>query len=102
MGLLVARGVHEVMVLAVAVEVLHLLLVEHRALDDVFRAQALFRGRLVAQVPGLDPDEAAQVAGRLVLEIEDAEQVARLDDDHAALESGGGQGVCHRSALKEL
>ena len=68
-------GVHEVVVVAVVVEVLHLALVERRALDEVFRPQLVVGERAAADVARLDADEAAQVAGRDVLELEDAEQV---------------------------
>jgi hypothetical protein len=68
---------------AVGVEILHLLLVEGRAFDDVFRAGLVLGHRLAAEVPHLQADEAAQVAGRDVLAVVDPVELVVELDDHA-------------------
>ena len=70
---------------AVLVEILHLPLVEDRALDVVLGAQLLVGKRPGADVPHLRLDESAHVTGREMLQIEDAEQVVPHLDQHALL-----------------
>ena len=53
----------------------------------VFRPQLLIGKRAGPDVPELDPDEPAQVAGRHMLQIEDAEQIVPDLDEHALLHS---------------
>ena len=71
---------------AVAVEVLHLPLVEDGALDVFFGAELVVGLDAGADVPHLRLDEAALVAGGEMLEIEDPEQVVLDLDQHAALQ----------------
>ena len=71
---------------AVAVEVLHLPLVDDRPLDVLFGAELVVRLEPGADVPHLRLDEAALVAGGEMLQLEDPEQVVLDLDQHAPLE----------------
>src|SRR3989442_8999583 len=87
MDLVERRRVHEVVVVAVLIEVLHLALVQRRTLHAVFRPELLVRQRAAADVPQLDPHEAPQVARRDVLQLEDPEKILVHLDEHALLQS---------------
>ena len=76
-------GVHEVVVGAVVVHVLHRTLVERRALDEIFRSQFVVGQGAAADIARLHAHEAAEVAGRDVLYIERAEQVLVQLEQHA-------------------
>ena len=66
---------------AVAVEILHLVLVENRALDVFFRAELVIDERVRPDIPRPALHETALVAGRQVMQLEDAQQVvADLDE----------------------
>ena len=66
---------------AVGVEILHVVLVENRALDVLFRAELVIDERVRSDIPRLALHEAALVAGREVMQLEDAQQVvADLDE----------------------
>src|SRR6185503_166755 len=80
--LFVGRGVHEIIVFAVLIQVLHLALVERRALHRVLGPQLLISQRSAANVPELHADKTAQVARGDVLELEDPEQVLLHLDEH--------------------
>ena len=67
---------------AVVVEVLHLALVERRALDVFFRAELVVGQRQRADVAHPDLDVRALVARRQVVQLEDAEQVVADLDEH--------------------
>ena len=86
-GLLVARRVHEVVVVAVAVEILHLALVERRALDIFFRPELLVGEHLRPDVAHPHLDVRPLVAGRQMVELEDAEEVVAHLDEHALPQS---------------
>ena len=74
-------GVHEVKRVAVGVEILHVVLVENRALDVFFRAELVIDERVRPDVPRPALHESALVAGREVMELENAQQVvADLDE----------------------
>ena len=75
MELFVVVGVHEMVRVAILVHVLHLALVQNRAFHEVFRAQLLIGERAAADVPELDPHEAAKVAGGHMVKLEHAKQV---------------------------
>ena len=83
--------------LVVVVEVLHHLLLEGHALDDVFRAELLFRHGATLEIAHLDAHEAAEVAGRHVLAIENAKEFFVDLDDHALAELGCKKVVCHKA-----
>jgi hypothetical protein len=74
-------------VVAVAVQVLHLALVEGRALDVLFRPQLLVGEGHRPDVAHADLDVCAFVAGREVMQLEDAVQVVSALDEHAFTES---------------
>jgi hypothetical protein len=73
---------------SICVHVLHVLLVERRALDEVLGAQLLVRQRAAADVAKLGAHEAAQVAGGDVLQLEDAKEVIVDLDQHALAHAG--------------
>src|SRR5712692_2399496 len=73
--LVVGRRIHEVVVVAVVVEILHLALVERRALNVLFRAELLVGEGARANVPHAHLDVRALVAGREVVQLENPEQV---------------------------
>ncbi len=89
-GLLVGVLVHEVVVVAVVVEELHLDGVDVDAVDGVGRAEALGVHGAGADVLELGLDEGAQVAGRAVLDREDQVEVVLELDDHAGAHLCGG------------
>src|SRR5204862_6676904 len=68
--------------------------------------QLLISQRSAANVPQLHADEAAQVAGRDVLELEDPEQVLVHLDEHALLQTGCLYGrhvsLAYRMAMLDL
>ena len=68
---------------AVVVEVLHLALVERRPLDVLFRAELLVGEHQRPDVAHPDLNVRALVAGRQVVELEDAEEVLPDLDEHA-------------------
>ena len=73
--------------IAVAVEVLHLPLVEDGALDVLLGAELVVGLDAGPDVPHLRLDEPALVARREMLQIEDPEQVVLELDEHAPLHS---------------
>src|SRR6185436_19221297 len=83
--LLVAARVHEVERVAVAVEILHLPLVENGALDVLFGAELVVGLLAGADVPHPRLHEAALVARREMREIEDAIEIGAHLDQHAPL-----------------
>ena len=85
--LLVVARVHEMERAAVLVEVLHLPLVEHRPLDVVLRAELVVAEARRPDVAQLRLDEPALVAGREMLQVEDAAEVRAHLDQHSAFES---------------
>ncbi len=84
--LVVVLGVHEMERVAVAVEILHLPLVDDRPLDVFFGAELVVRLEAGADVPHLGLDESPLVAGGEMLEVENPEQVVLDLDQHAAFE----------------
>ena len=76
-NLLVGLGVHEVEQVAVPVEELHLVLVERRALHVVFRPELVVDEPVGPDVAQLALDVPALVAGRDVVQLEDAAQARR-------------------------
>ncbi len=83
MQLLVILGVHEVVVVAVGVEELHLHFVHGDLLDGIAGAEAVLEHGAGAQVAQLGLDEGAQVAGGAVLHAEHRMQIVVVLDDHA-------------------
>ena len=81
--LLVGFGVHEIVILAIVVQVLHLLLVEHRLFDLVFGREAVFRHAAGSQAAHFGLYETAQVAGRPVRHAEDCVQFVVVLDHHS-------------------
>src|SRR5687768_9427941 len=80
--------VHEVIVVAVLIQVLHLALVERLALDRVLGSEPVIRQQTAADIAHLDANETAEVAGRDMLDVEDAEEVLAHLDQHALLHAG--------------
>ena len=74
MNLLVRARVHEVERVAVAVEILHLPLVEDRPFDVLFRAELVVGLLAAADVAHPRLDEAALVPRREMRQIEDADR----------------------------
>ena len=70
MSLLVIFGIHEVVVVTVIVEVLHLNLIDGDFFDRVCGTEAVLEHGTSAQVAQLGLDESAQVAGGAVLDAE--------------------------------
>ena len=71
--LVVRRRVHEVKDVAVAVEELHLALVQHRALDVVFRPELVVDQSLAANIAEPALDVTALVSRCQVVHVEHAE-----------------------------
>ena len=88
LDLLVARRVHEVEVVRVVVHVLHLPLVERRALDVFFRAELLVHQRLRADVAHAHLDVRALVPRRQVVELEQPIELVPELDEISLPESG--------------
>src|SRR4029453_19631156 len=86
-NLLVARRVHEMVGVALVVEILHFALFEDRSLDEVFRAKLLIVERPVPDVPGLHTNEAAQVSRRDGLNLEPWIELLFKLEEHAVLET---------------
>ncbi len=82
MNLLVVRRVHEVVRVAVVVEILHLALVEHRALDVFFRAELVVRERLRANIAHAHLNVRSLIAGREMVQFEKTEEIAADLDQH--------------------
>jgi hypothetical protein len=87
--LLVALGVHEVEQVALAVEVLHLVLDQRRAVQIVFRAELVVDEPAGADVPHLGQHVPAFVARRDVVDLENAAETALVIDEHPLAEAGG-------------
>ena len=86
-GHLVERDVvHEHVVGPVAVEELHLALVDHRLLDALVGAERALDDRLVPQVPELGAHEGAALAGLHVLELDHLEQPVGEVERHPVLQ----------------
>ena len=83
MQLLVVLGVHEVVVVAVGVEKLHLHFVDGDLLDGIAGAEAVLEHGAGAQIAQLGLDERPQVAGGAMLDAEDRVQIVVVLDDHA-------------------
>ncbi len=92
MDLVVRDVVHEDVLLAVPVEVLHLPLVDHRLLERLTGPEGALDHRLGACVAQLGPDEGTALAGLDVLELDDREQSFREVEGHAVAEVIGGKG----------
>ena len=88
MRLLEVLCVHEVVVVAVVVEVFHGHFIDVDFLDRVRRAEAMLEHGAGAQVAQLGLDERAQVAGRAVFYAEDGVQIIVVLDDHARAKLG--------------
>jgi hypothetical protein len=76
-------GVHEIVVLAVVVQVLHLVLVELRFFDFIFRAETMLHHGAGAEIPHFHLDESAQVARGAMFHLEDRVQLFVELDHHA-------------------
>ena len=81
--LLEGLGVHEIEVLAVVVQIFHLVLLERGLFDLVFGAEAVLDHGAGAELAHLYLDEAAQVARCAVLHLENGIQLAVPLDHHA-------------------
>ena len=75
--------VHEVEQIAVAIEELHLVLLERRALHVVFRPELMVAEPAGSDVAHLALHVPALVAGRDVVEVDHTEQIAVDLDQHA-------------------
>src|SRR5439155_1507696 len=91
--LLVGRRVHEVIMVGVVVQILHLALVERRALDVLLSAEFLVRERQRPDVAQPRLNVGSLVARRQMVQIEDTEQVGSQLDEHAFSETRGLNGI---------
>src|SRR5581483_8906091 len=89
MQLLVIFGVHEVIIVAVGVQKLHLHFVNHDLLDRVAGTEPVLKHSSGAQVPQFSLDECAKVAGGAVFHTEYRMQVVIVLNDHAGTQLGG-------------
>ena len=89
MHLLVALGVHEAEHVPVAIEELHLVLVQRRPLDVVFRPELVVDQPARPDVAQLALDVRALVARRDVVQVEDPIEIGVPLDQHALAETGG-------------
>src|ERR1700690_2014173 len=94
MGLLVVLGIHEAIIVAVAVQELHVDLIDVDLLDRVGRAEAVFEHGAGAQVAQLGLDKGAEIAGGTVLDGEHGMQIIVELNDHAGTELGRGNRHC--------
>src|SRR5690349_1854180 len=99
MDLLIRFGVHEVIVIAILVEILHRDLIHHDAVDRIRRPKAIFEHRIGAQVSQLRLDKGAKVAGGAVLDAKDKVQVLVVLDDHTRTHLCGWNGHSKISLL---
>src|SRR5438874_204431 len=83
MHLFVILSVHEVKVLAVVVQILHLMLIKSNALNLIFGREPVFDHGSGPKIPHLGLNEAAQVAGRAVDHAEDRVQLIVELNHHA-------------------
>src|SRR5690606_12673537 len=83
-------AVHEVVVRAVVVEVLEIVRLHLGPLDGVGGAEAVLEHVPAAQIPHLHLHERAQVAGRVVMEVDDPARIAVEDDDVSFANLRGG------------
>ena len=83
MGLLVGLGIHEVEIVAVAIEKLHINFIDDDLVDWVGRAKTVLEHRAGAQVAQLGLDKRAQIARSTVLNAEHRVQIIVVLDDHA-------------------
>ena len=90
--LLVGGVVHEDVVVPVAVEELHLVLVDDRLLELLVGPVRALDHRAGADVLQLGPDEGTALARLHVLELHDAEQPLGEVEGHAVLQVVGGEG----------
>jgi hypothetical protein len=95
--LFVVLGVHEVVVRAVGVEILHLVLFERSAVDRVGRTKAMFKGRSGTNISQLGLHHRPQIAGCMVTEFDDFARLAFENDNHAA--SNLGCRNCHKTEV---
>jgi hypothetical protein len=89
-GLLEGLHVHEVVVVPIVVQELHLDFVNDDALNGVGRTEALDEHRAGADVAKLGLDERAEVTRRAVLHREDEVEVILELDNHARAHLRGG------------
>ena len=97
LALVVRRVVHEDEVAAVAVQVLHVALVDDRLLDLLRGAKRAVDHRARARVLQSRADERAALAGLDVLEVDHGEQALGKVEGHAVLQVVGGDGHVRRS-----
>src|ERR1700722_20475586 len=88
MSLLVVFSVHEIVVVAIAVEKLHVLLIHVDLLDRVRRAETMLEHSSGSEVAELRLNKGAEIARRAVLDAEHGVQVIVVLDDHAGTELG--------------
>src|SRR5580765_2250576 len=81
--LFVGRRIHEIKVVGVVIEVLHLALVEHRAFDVLFGAELVVGQGERPDVPHAALDVRALFARRQMMHVEESEQVVANLDEHA-------------------
>src|SRR6185437_2733267 len=86
--LLVILGVHEVVALAIAVEILELHLIHHDLLNTLLSAEAIINHRAAAQVAHARLHRAALIARRPVVHAVDDVQISFVLDDHAGAQKG--------------
>ena len=83
MDLLVRRGIHEVIVVAVVVQILHLPLVERGAFDVFFGPELVIHERRGSNVSHARLDMRPFVPGREMVQLEGSEKVIADFNQHA-------------------
>src|SRR6266404_1388382 len=82
------------MMRAIGIKILHLVLLEGCAVDRVRRTEAVIKGRSRAKIAQLGLHHSAQIAGRVMPEIDYFAELAFEKNDHASSDLGCWN--CHR------
>ena len=102
MGLLVVFGVHEVVVITIVVEVLHLDLIHSDLFDRIGRTEAMFKHGAGTKIAQLGLDESAKIARRAVLNAKHRMQIIIVFDDHARAKLSSRNRHCWVELLKRI
>src|SRR5205814_387944 len=86
--LVVVLGVHEVVRVPALIEKLEIVRLHRRRVDRVSGAKTMLVTRARTKVLELGLNHRAQVARRVVTELENAARIALEDDDHSAADLG--------------
>ena len=83
MCLFVTFRIHEVVIVAVAIEIFHINFIDDDPLDRIRRSKAMLEHGSGTQVAKLGLNESAQIARRAVLNAEHRMQIIVVLNDHA-------------------